>query len=992
MKFKSISLSSLLCTLALFGACRNSQTGKEAGTSTPKVQVPAQQATFHAPEGFTVELVAGAEITGSVVNMTFDSHGRPVISREGGAVTALEDRDGDGKFETAVVFTDKIKNCQGLCFVGNALYAVGDVPVDTKDQIRGSEDVLQDFAEVKARNIEDARNAKPSADGKPANPRGVTGLYRIEDKNGDGVGDEITAIGLVRGGMGEHGPHAVMTGPDGLLYFVIGNHAWPAASSSANAPHTYFAESHLLPIYLDPRGHARDIRAPGGTIWRLDMNGNRWERFAGGFRNQYDAAFNLLGEMFTFDSDMEWDLNLPWYRPCRTVHVVPGGDFGWRTGSGNWPDYFADSLPPLKDTGRGSPVGMEFYQSHAFPSKYFDALFMGDWSRGRILVQYPKKSGATYSAEVEEFVTGEPMNVTDLAIGPDGGLYFVNGGRATDGGLYRVKYTGKVETSAKQNASPVEAALDQAQPRSAWGRESIRNLREKAGADWEKGLRATIADARAEGITRARALELLIVSGPGLDKELLIKLGKDSSWEMRAASTYYLGMLDNETATRELITRLGDSDNFVKRRACEALIRLGVNPGVAVPKELLDADLKILGDADRNVRFASRLLLERLDRNSWRRRVLSDANPRAAINGLIALTRTMRGSAPDMDALLTKELSLLGSVSGTDERLQLLRAIHLTLISDEGVLRAKYYNPLGIKLLEAFPASDYRLSREYARTLAYLQTPGAIDKVLTALQKETNTEQQIFYAYCLRNMKGEWKPEQQEAMIGWFAKTQKEQWKGGASFTGYLEFTWNSWLLLQTPENQTKAKARLAELAPAAVANAGEFARKAGNMTLSNQELTEYLLLDPMAYRMTANTLADGRKAFEKAGCILCHKYGDIGNSIGPDLTEVGRRFKRKDLIEAIIYPSKTISDQFQAVEVKTNDGHTYLGVIENQDNSQVTLRLVSQEKVSIPVSNIKSREVSKTSLMPEGLLNSLDVGETASLLLFLEKGNRAGK
>ena len=79
------------------------------------------------------------------------------------------------------------------------------------------------------------------------------------------------------------------------------------------------------------------------------------EIVAGGFRNAYDAAFNLAGELFTFDSDMEWDINLPWYRPVRTLHLIPGADFGFRYGSGPFPTVYPDTLPSMSELGRGSP-------------------------------------------------------------------------------------------------------------------------------------------------------------------------------------------------------------------------------------------------------------------------------------------------------------------------------------------------------------------------------------------------------------------------------------------------------------------------------------------------------------------------------------------------------------------------------------------------------------------------------------------------------------
>ena len=59
-----------------------------------------------------------------------------------------------------------------------------------------------------------------------------------------------------------------------------------------------------------------------------------------GFRNPFDIAFNRDGELFTYDSDMEWDVNTPWYRPTRVLHVTSGSEFGYRNGAGKWPAYY----------------------------------------------------------------------------------------------------------------------------------------------------------------------------------------------------------------------------------------------------------------------------------------------------------------------------------------------------------------------------------------------------------------------------------------------------------------------------------------------------------------------------------------------------------------------------------------------------------------------------------------------------------------------------
>ena len=81
-----------------------------------------------------------------------------------------------------------------------------------------------------------------------------------------------------------------------------------------------------------------------------------------GYRNEYDIDFDANGEIFAFDSDMEWDIGTPWYRPTRIAHATGGSDLGWRSGSGKWPVYYPDSLPPVLDIGPGSPTGRFRYR------------------------------------------------------------------------------------------------------------------------------------------------------------------------------------------------------------------------------------------------------------------------------------------------------------------------------------------------------------------------------------------------------------------------------------------------------------------------------------------------------------------------------------------------------------------------------------------------------------------------------------------------------
>ncbi len=274
-----------------------------------------------------------------------------------------------------------------------------------------------------------------------------SGLYRLRDTNDDDQYDEVTKLRPIAG-SGEHGPHAVRLAPDGKsLFYVCGNLTnLPPKIDSSRIP-VNWGEDLLLPRMWDGNGFARGRLAPGGWITQTDPDSKKIEFFSIGFRNAYRFAFNADGEMFAYDSDMEWDLGMPWYRPTRLVHATSGSEFGWRSGTGKWPAYYLDSLPPVLDIGPGSPVGMTFGYGARFPAKYQKALYLLDWTFGTIYAVHLEPDGSSYKAVKEEFLSRTPLPLTDVAIGPDGALYFAIGGRGAQSELFRVTYTGKESTN-----------------------------------------------------------------------------------------------------------------------------------------------------------------------------------------------------------------------------------------------------------------------------------------------------------------------------------------------------------------------------------------------------------------------------------------------------------------------------------------------------------------------------------------------------------------
>jgi putative heme-binding domain-containing protein len=273
-----------------------------------------------------------------------------------------------------------------------------------------------------------------------------SGLYRLRDTNGDDQFDEVKKLKAIRGG-GEHGPHALRLSPDGKsILMVCGNHTQPPEDFASSRLPKNWGEDHLLPRQWDAGGHARGVMAPGGYIAKTDPEGKNWEILNSGYRNTYDIGLNGDGEIFAYDSDMEWDMGSPWYRPTRVIHAVSGGEFGWRSGTGKWPTYYPDSLPGAIDIGPGSPVGVEFGYNTRFPAKYQKALYILDWTFGTIYALHFEPNGATYKTTKEEFLSKTPLPLTDIAVGPDGALYFTTGGRNTQSDLYRVTYVGSEPT------------------------------------------------------------------------------------------------------------------------------------------------------------------------------------------------------------------------------------------------------------------------------------------------------------------------------------------------------------------------------------------------------------------------------------------------------------------------------------------------------------------------------------------------------------------
>ncbi len=293
----------------------------------------------------------------------------------------------------------------------------------------------------------------------PEEPEALSsGVYRIQDKDGDGSLESAEKI-LHVDGYSEHGPHTLRVGPKGeKIYLIAGNFNSVPERMSSRLPRNW-GEDNLFKPYLDARGHAVDLKAPGGWIASADPNGENWELMAAGFRNPFGMGFNSEGELFAYDADMEWDFGMPWYRPTRILHVTSAAEFGWRTGSGKWPVHLPDNLSAVQNMAQGSPTAVIMGKDLHFPSRYRNGLFAFDWSFGTIYFVNLKEKGSTYQGEREEFLSGTPLPLSNAIAGNDGHIYFLTGGRRIDSKMYRLRYVGIESTDQIVSSNSETASL-----------------------------------------------------------------------------------------------------------------------------------------------------------------------------------------------------------------------------------------------------------------------------------------------------------------------------------------------------------------------------------------------------------------------------------------------------------------------------------------------------------------------------------------------------
>jgi putative heme-binding domain-containing protein len=866
-------------------------------------QVAFAQNSITVPEGFKITKVAEDSLATNIYTLTVDGNGHPVVAGPG-YIKRLIDKNRDGIYDDYQLMSNLPRNgAQGLCFDGTTLYAVGD-----------------------------------------------QGVLRLPDKDGDGVCEKPEVVYEVKTG-GEHDAHAIRKGPNGQWYLLCGNGVPKPSENFLKGSQRLLSKRQSMAGYLleFENGFAR------GSVKRL------------GFRNPYDFDFNSDGEIFTYDSDGERDFSLPWYRPTRVYRLNENSDAGWISASWKHPHYAPTMPETIGRHGRGSPSGVVCYRGQQFPEDFVDAVFVLDWTVGRILVHKRDQRTGNYDAG-EVFVKANGSRafaVTDCEIAGDGSMLVSVGGRGTEGAVYRIESTtkasprpplpakSKTSTQAQSETSNHLAlyVLSNAQRQmDLLLRKAIQHRRE-ADSNWP-----AVFDGYAGGKigfgTAKLSLEAIYPA---------MKLARGIAFYewCRLLAHDRVSTPEIRTLILNQISMESDPVDDIHYLLC--LARCCTKPSITEVRKMVNALLLVRpklernnANTDRNWPLRMRELASVLVREFQVGEMISN-HPQIALPENFYLIEVL--SKPDQeivkmqiaDAILQDpglaSPQQIGFLANARSNIYcgLIRAYAGESHLVDAVIRSLARSPIQedretfVKGLQSLNRDTWRLS---AIGLRKLKTQRPIDAIRVfqnaAKLGDERSDQRV-------------KDELKRFLVERFRDDENVD----------QEFTlaeWKAYLAKQFPDEMS------------AVLKAAE----------TKQELVERL----MKVDLAGGDVARGRTVFQKLLCAKCH---DGGNRLGPSLKGLTSRFSNRDIFNAIVDPGQQIPARYRALKILTVDGETHYGAVVYESAEGVVMSDQRGNPVRVGQDDIELRSTSSVSLMPAGLLDEASDAEVKDLMSYMK-------
>jgi putative heme-binding domain-containing protein len=765
-----------------------------------------------------------------------------------------------------------------------------------------------------------------------------SGLYRLKDTDGDDQYDQVTKLKELRGG-GEHGPHALRLSPDGKsIYVCSGNHTLPPFDRQLTTkPQTMGgARPEQIEATL-PEGFTSRI-AP---VWDEDLLLPR----------QWDANGHAAGILApggwiakTDPEGKQWEMVSIGYRNQY--------DFAFNS-DGEMFAYDADMEWDL-----GSPWYRPTRVVHATSGSEFG------WRSGT------GKWPSHYVDSLPELVNIGPGSPVGVDFG-----YGTKFPEKYQRALYICDWT--FGTMYAIHMEPAGA--------------SYKATKEEFVA--RTPLPLTDVTAGKDGAL------YFTVGGRGTQSELyrVTYVGSESTapCDLHAKEGAELRELRHKLEQQHKAQPTGD------REAATALA------------ELSRFLMPYLSHDDRHIRYAARVAIERLPLRDWAMSVLTSNDTNTRITGAVAIARV--GTTDMRDATLEALNTLEWNKLSATQKLECARAYQLVFIRLGAISDAQRVALQG-RFGPVFPSGEAKLDRELAILNVFLETPSTPEAITKLLAKERSTTidklsnenleevisrnrgygssiaamlanqpdlEQIHMAFTLRNQKTGWTVGQREEYFKWFDKAMK--WEGGNSYKKFL----------QNSSDDAYANTNDVERFHLEAIGARKSAPVPTDLPKPvgpGKAYTVEELLAKTSAGLKGRDFENGRKMFAATRCVVCHRFGNDGGATGPDLTQAAGRFAVKDLIEAVIEPSRVISDQYKSTIIETNDGEVITGRVVRDVGDEMTVVTDPEDaskSVVIAKADIAQQKASPVSLMPKDLVNTLNEQEVLDLIAYLlSRGN----
>jgi putative membrane-bound dehydrogenase-like protein len=977
-------------------------------------------------EGFQVELFAaepmlinptsididakGRVWVAEAVNYRRKNFGRPIIRKEGDRIVVLVDETGEGKASKSVTFY------QGPEIYGPLGVCVAPYP-DGKGQrvfVCQSPDIL----------VFEDKDGDLKADGPPK--KFLTGFGGFDH---------------------DHGVHGINIGPDGKLYFTVGDAGVNGLQSADGKGRKWSS-------------NATDCRA--GTVWRCDMDGTNLELIAHNFRNNYECCVNSFGEVWLSDNDDDGN------KQTRICFVMPGGNYGYHPrgpGQTHWHEEQPGIVHKTLRTGQGSPTGITFYEGSLFPKKYQGALLHCDCAPAEVRWFFPKPKGAGYELEKELLLTSSDnwFRPSDVCVAPDGSIFVADwydrgvGGHGmgdpSDGRIYRITPKGhKAYKVPEVKLDTKEGVLESlASPCQATRWLGIQGVIGMDGKD-RHAIRALAAKDKESKRNSARlywfddeSLELAtLMLGQNLFEEWI-----EVEWVRELANKYpNLGKM-SEDDTKKFVANASKVKSSV---VCRELLLALRNTDAGLATDLILTYAKLYDGSDIFYRAALNIacgtdparrdaILADFDKHfpEWNDKVADlvwELRPKSVLPRLGKLLSDPKLTAAQkgriVDILATSDdpaagqtmLAVLKSDAAPEVKTQAVESLRLFLptkwaalkkgdeigrLADELMRDSKTTVPgmqlvVAADLIDRVPlikgiavkSDDAQLSKAAVATLGQLKSPNSVEALEGVIASDKG-----FVAEAVTALGQQLVTPKRDDPAAQRALKVLQGVVTGTKPTADTKRAAVSALAGSRPGSQWLLAAHSrTELPKDLVAEAGRLLRNSPYADLANQAKLSF----PAPGQLNPKNLPAVGELAKRAGdatrgkavwnasltgaaqCAKCHTVRGVGGQVGPDLSSIGKKASRENLYESILMPSKAIADQYIPHSVTTTGEVTVSGLLIADTPTELTLRDANGKDTTVPKADLAGpvRKL-KISLMPEDVVAALTEDELIDLVAYLE-------